>query len=293
MENKLQKLSDEFKQIVFDSVKSSEEVILRKITEEFLRREKVLLDTFRDELAVRDNKIEALEKELENQKAPSHPPPFLPLPPNRAACPELEDDVFNNYIENNCDNISGPQCAASKSDTREKCDLLLIGDSIVKYVDLDKYDQLGMSYMNVCIPGARSQAIRSRIVELNLKYSFGHVIVHVGSNYLPRTSSFYAARKVTELLIGVKEIMPDTIVDFSPILPKIGPEMLVTIHSVNRWIIEEVRDHGIGYVVTTIGTRFGTSYDADKSFICWDGTHLSYAGVEAYEYGILEHLGFS
>ena len=65
--------------------------------------------------------------------------------------------------------------------------MLIIGDSIIKHIDVNRIYP-GHTNMKVCLPGARADKVYEKIVELNHKYCYDTVIVHVGSNYIPHKS---------------------------------------------------------------------------------------------------------
>ena len=157
--------------------------------------------------------------------------------------------------------------------------MLIIGDSIIKHIDVNRIYP-GHTNMKVCLPGARADKVYEKIVELNHKYCYDTVIVHVGSNYIPHKSSNYISRDLITKLEAIQQLLPSTKLHFSEVLPKQTTNFLHGISKLNRFMREECTDRDIGYIHHR---RFAKAYDTDRKLICWDGTHLSYSGVAALQ----------
>jgi len=70
----------------------------------------------------------------------------------------------------------------------------------------------------VVIPGARAHRLLSEATVLSRAYNFEHVIVHVGTNYVPFVPE-QAITDITKLLDALPHLFPGCRVTFSPILP--------------------------------------------------------------------------
>lgn len=167
-------------------------------------------------------------------------------------------------------------------------DLLLIGDSIVRHVDSESINPGGDTEVK-CLPGARPDDVVNEFRKMSQHNSYKRIIVHVGSNLIPKFSRSYTAAKVTECLEMVKELSPQSRIAFSPILPKDGDHLLAGIDEVNHRVIQSGQ-------TGPIRTRFGFANHArcmqdnlghvDPGLFVDDGIHLSRRGIKAFEYSL-------
>ena len=241
-----------------------------------------LFGEFMKELKKRDDKIEYLEKLLlENSLekstacAPSSPSPILPDAP---VCEDyLEQDIVSQFIPNNCDNLQrnlSEFVPEIPTNSREHIDLLLIGDSIIKYIDASKLSS--GTVRKICIPGVRVDFLFSKIVELNLKYVFKRVVFHVGTNYIPSNSRRFIIKELTGFLDGLHHFIPETDFVLSEILPRTSSLYMEGIDHINQEMRDHSIDNGMGHIHHGY---FGKSAETDHRSICWDGVHLNFHGV--------------
>ena len=154
----------------------------------------------------------------------------------------------------------------------EKLDLLVIGDSIVSHLDVDRLNPRGNNKL-ICKRGGKIEDIRDALMEeTSSTKGMSHCIIHVGLNHAPEDPPHLLSAKLLSFLKEVRSNLPETSIHFSSILPKYGTEMLSGINFVN----ETVKRHR-----NLIGYSFIDHPDFawNTSLICKDGVHPSYKGV--------------
>ena len=162
---------------------------------------------------------------------------------------------------------------------------------MIRYVELD--ENLYGETMKVCVPGATAGHIWSRLVELDLAYTFDRVVMHVGTNYMPRIpgmlwfnwrrgerSKLYARAEMMDLFKAATRLMPTSTFVFSGMLPRGWKAFSPDIITFNRWMQEACCDMGIVYIHHG---EFWKRYENGFSLICWDSVHLNRIGVDVLQ----------
>lgn len=180
---------------------------------------------------------------------------------------------------------SDPPPAAVK----EKKDILIIGDSIVKHLDASN---ITTKLTDVkCFPGARCDRILSELSALLKHYEYDHIICHVGTNYIPQHDPQYVSNRIIDFLTSVRLIAPQSKVTWSPILPKWNDSMKKGINTINNNIFNRhhmikrmsVPMNHVSFLKNSVG-------QVNTKLFCHDGCHLSYEGVTALENSMKWHL---
>ena len=239
-------------------------------------------DSFDVELKKRDDKIAQLEKLILEKTTYAAPPPLSPAPT------PYSPDLFNDYDGYELANVR------ANDDRRQHIGTLFIGASIIRYVNL------GSDVMKVCLPGARADQLWSNLVELNQSYLFDRVVIHVGTNYLPRQfgkrwfdwrkgerSKEYARDEMGKFLDAVASLMPESEVIYSSVLPTGNRDFAPAIITFNRWMKEICYDLRIGFIEHR---SFWLKYDAGIRVICDDWIHLNYRGVDVFTQSLKTYL---
>ena len=146
-----------------------------------------------------------------------------------------------------------------------------------------------LKLMKVFLPGARCDKILAEIVRLSARYSFENIILHVGGNYIPHVYSDSITSEVVSFIETVNQLLPETKIAFSEILPKIDTSLLYGINNINKFVYEFCQCNSMDFVRHRF---FNKRRDGsiDGSLLCWDGTHLSYKGVDTMEKDLMEDL---
>ena len=135
-------------------------------------------DFIKSELELRDDKIKALEERvfaLENTKESNiNKPPI---------------SNFNSEV---------------KHDQKDVLDLLVIGDSLVRHVDVNKINENGTNKL-ICIPGGKIQDIRRKLIDTNNSFNIQKLVLCVGSNHIPDEPPDILSRNLLEFVSDVRK----------------------------------------------------------------------------------------
>ena len=255
----------------------------------FLEREAKIIQCFRDELRTRDDKIAELEQSLRGVTESA-----LPLSPSSHSTPTLQYSDSIDIVDKNI--LDGYAiCGTSQTvplqpslDKRQHINTLFIGSSMIRYVELDAttYGKV----MKVCVPGATAGHIWSRLVEYDAAYTFDRVVIHVGTNYMPRQPGMrwfdwrrgnrtkeYARCEMLDFLKAATLLMPKSCIIFSSMLPRGFKAFSPEIITFNRWMQEACFDLGLHFIHHD---DFWKRFDNGAILICWDNIHLNRRGVD-------------
>ena len=151
-------------------------------------------------------------------------------------------------------------------------DLLVIGDSCVKHIDVNRLNPRGNNKL-ICKRGGKIGDIRDALMEeVSSAKSVAHCIIHVGSNHAPEDAPHVLSSKLLSFLREARKNMPETALHFSGILPKYGHELLPGINFVNRSISKHQDLIGYSFISHP-------DFSWNESLICREGVHPSYKGV--------------
>lgn len=167
-----------------------------------------LTTEFETQLAERDTKITELESRISKIENGT------PLAPHQLAPQEWDVD-----------------------EEREEYDLLLIGDSIIRDVDVEKLNP-DKRNDKVFLPGKKTEHIREELKERAKKNSYGNIIIHCASNNIPRDPPAMVADNLINLVGEVKKNMPNAHVHVSAVLPKMNASFLPGINEINFRLLQ-------------------------------------------------------
>ena len=167
---------------------------------------------------------------------------------------------------------------------KTECDLLVIGDSLVRDVNPAIINPGGGTEIK-CLPGARPEDVASEFRKLSNANSYKRILVHVGTNLVPKYSPSCVADKIVQCMETIRELSPNSKIAFSHLLPKESDALLPAIDFINRRVSSSGRSG-------PARTRFGFNTHAahftdrygrvDRSLYKFDGIHLSKSGVKAF-----------
>ena len=83
------------------------------------------------------------------------------------------------------------------------------------------------------MPGGKVSDILRKIKQLEKKYEIKRIIIHVGSNNIPNDEPTPLVSEISAMLREIQELMPNTKLYYSDILPKINDNYIEGIHFVN------------------------------------------------------------
>ena len=123
----------------------------------------------------------------------------------------------------------------------KELELVIFGDSFSKYIipeNIFKYDP--QHAVNLSKSGAEAKGIYKQLSLFHEEYKDSQVkkiIIHVGTNHLPRDNPEDTAKKICRLLVRIQYQFPDTVILYSKILPKFGKKSFSDISYINGSVI--------------------------------------------------------
>ena len=167
-------------------------------------------------------------------------------------------------------------------------DLLVIGDSLVREIDGAVINPDGDTTVT-CLPGAQPDDITTKFCELSKTISFKRIVVHTGTNLIPKYSPAFAADKILQCMDTIRELSPSSKLAYSHILPKQGKHLNPGINFINNHVTSSGQS---GPSRTRFGFAshhryFSNSFgQVNGKLFKRDGIHLSASGVEQFNNSI-------
>lgn len=208
---------------------------------------------FKDELQSRDVKISALESRI------------VALETALVTSKDVENRVEKLEAElDRAPPASDSFDYAFPTDTieadRAKLDMLLIGDSNVRFLDANAINPGKVNKID-CTGGASITDIRTNLIDLNNKFDIEKAVIHVGGNHIPREEPHDLADNLISLLKAAKAGMPNTKLFFSAMFPRCRDSFLPGINMVNELVYEACGALDIGFIQHPRLARYGfTNY---------------------------------
>ena len=173
-------------------------------------------------------------------------------------------------------------------------DLLIIGDSLLRNLDTNNINPGGDTQVE-CIGGARPVDVVDKFRAMCKTEEFKRVVVHVGTNLIPKYSRAGVADKITECLELIRQLSPKSKVAFSRLLPKEGDHLLAGINEVNGLVRRGGESGHFRSRYATICHRdffAGRTSRVNARLFKKDGIHLSELGDRALECSLKRGLSF-
>jgi hypothetical protein len=151
-----------------------------------------------------------------------------------------------------------------------------------------------LRFLKVVIPGARCD--RLWVALLGFKYEFGHVITHVGANYIPTVNRKYnsvfppcdVVTEICDFLDALAELFRCH-VSFSIILPQVDQQFIEKINYMNYHITKHCQSRWYGVLRCASFARRNGLVD-DSLFSKADGIHLGPKGIELMQREMMDHV---
>ena len=157
---------------------------------------------------------------------------------------------------------------------RDRLKLLIIGDSIVRFIDAKKITNHRNSE-TISISGGKIENIPERINELASKYDIENIIFHIGTNHIPRENPDDVTLKLINLLEETQRKLPNTQLHFSAILPKFKKIFFEGINYINRRIFDFANYRNIKFIQHNL---FAMNHEINRELFKKDNIHPSRAG---------------
>ena len=164
------------------------------------------------------------------------------------------------------------------NDLRVEHDFLVIGDSLVGDLDVNILNLGGDSTVS-CLPGARPSDVVTKFRELTKKNRYKRIIVHVGSNLIPKFAPETCSARIIDCLEDIRKLAPASKLAFSEILPKIGNHLVPGINRINFQVIRSGKmgpsRTRYGYISHATQFTVGNTGSVDTRLFRRDGIHLT------------------
>ena len=169
-------------------------------------------------------------------------------------------------------------------------DTLIIGDSLADSLNPESINPNGDTTVHAVHGGTPTDIVDAFRKNFHKKTVFKRIVVHFGSNLIPKFSPGYVADNVVESMLSIKRMAgTKCCVLFSSILPKLDDNLLPAIRYINNRIIHAgftgPPSVQWGYV-ENVFTGFVTRYGVDWNHFKKDGIHLSKSGVSLFNKSI-------
>ena len=129
-----------------------------------------------------------------------------------------------------------------KQPRSKKFELVIFGDSITKRIDPSFIARCEKSLaLNFSVRGAKVRGVYEQMRtfrENHQEAAVTNVIIHVGTNHLPRDHPSDITTKISKLLLHATKEFPNTSIYFSAIRPKFNKTFFEMINHVNSEIFE-------------------------------------------------------
>ena len=220
-----------------------------------------------EEIKKRDDKIENLEKKI-----------------NELTEKQLEIENKITKIEKN--EIQRSPTAKQTVDTnkpveskqiheKKEVDVCLIGDSIIRHVDLDRINP-GKHNLKICKPGGTVENAHNDIKSAFHNNKIKRLIICTGTNLIPKQKPVFVLKELITLIEDVRFNMPDTQIFISSILPKHGTTYASGINYVNRKLNEASKFYNFDFI---FNLQFQSEGKQNSTMFAQDQLHLSKRGV--------------
>ena len=201
-----------------------------------LEQLKITLDTvleenrkLKEQNELFSKRIPSLEQRL--QESESIPPTPQPEPaPQPKTLPKqkcevliISDSIFR-HVGGDCPLPLRPRIRKDQEDaprTQVQTKTLAITQDIPYKAERSKPP---LSVKKVVIPGARAPRLLAEASLLARTFNFEHIICHVGTNYVPYCQPDQAIFEINEFLDNLRGLFRDTRITWSPILPRLTPQ---------------------------------------------------------------------
>lgn len=147
----------------------------------------------------------------------------------------------------NTQNSENSEIATEPENVKPDLDLLLVGDSVPKYVNTDSI-RPGAATKNESKRGGSISDAYVKICEMNETYNVKELFLHTGSNHIPRQDPMSVAHELLEVIDRVQVMMPQTKIYMSAILPKVSISFNRGIDTINRHLCNVSKMNGFEFV---------------------------------------------
>ena len=188
--------------------------------------------------------------------------------------------VIENMEKNILSNANKTNVKVPKSEIIKPLrDLVVVGDSLIKHVNVDKVNQGGCNEI-FCHPGAKIEHILDEVKKCQHKFDIEELLLCVGTNHINERkteSPDTILAKLIEMIKQIKQSAPNTRLYVTGILPKFSDAFTTGINHINDNLFNLQKIYGFKFISTR---KFFKDECMDTSlFSKRDLIHLNYRGV--------------
>ena len=132
---------------------------------------------------------------------------------------------INASINNNINN----------SNNKEVLELLVIGSSIMKFVDAKRIEKRDPEKTKtICIPGAKTEDVVDELKKLKDQFNIKKMIIHIGANHTPEVQPVHLEQTLFKFYDKIRNMFPETIIYNSAMIPRNINGTIKTFDMINR-----------------------------------------------------------
>ena len=117
-----------------------------------------------------------------------------------------------------------------------------------------------------------------------------NIIIHVGTNHLPRDNPKDTAKEICKLLVRIQYQFPNTVIFYSGILPKFGKKSFGDINYINASVFNlcarSQRMHFISH------NSFAVNGSLNESFFWKDRIHTNKRGLQQLTFDFIKDVKY-
>ena len=253
-----------------DSIKSLATSLERKIDDLESKIDR-MYSVFSEEMLIRDEKISVLTEKVHTLQETI----------------EKEKKYHSTEIQSLKERISKLETTRNMNKPEEKkelADLVIVGDSMIKHIDVNKVNPGGFNELFL-IPGGKINDIHREIRDISKKFDLSELLISAGCNEIPQhpKNDWWpdeVLQKITHLLRSVKMNMPvGTQIYYSALLPKWDDSYLPGILYINSNLVSLQKE--IGFKLIRNYQFWEQGFESMKSelYSKSDYVHLNHKGV--------------
>ena len=159
---------------------------------------------------------------------------------------------------------------------------------MLKHIDPSKLSN-GTSSRNNCIRGAKIGHVEKQIKEINDTRDISDVILHAGSNHLPKEKEITVINELCSLVTTAQKKFQNSKIHFSSIIPKYSNENINQCNRINNTMKIYCKRSGVNFIDNTnlFVNRHGIKFERLSRF---DKLHLNKSGIIAMGKHLKYHI---
>ena len=159
---------------------------------------------------------------------------------------EIQDNAQMNTVDDGASEQVSSNIPNNNHRVTAKPCVVLVGDSMIKYVDPKKLSK--KKVYKYTYPGETAESISAKMSTLNVQIQPSHVIIHVGTNNIPIDSTEDCALKIGNLATTLKEKFPHAKIAVSGIIQRQDIQVAGKIEEVNKILKQNCLNNSMSFI---------------------------------------------